>query len=139
MRFEFNAVILISLQAGWNKILPEFLNLKSIHSSIDRFNTENVNVLSLDILQTIFELVERILENQPDKIINDRSEGWDQWQPLIVGKEHKSKIFCDKTLAINLLVKQSVYEVANEWTWLSSFRSAFLCFPWSSRKLCWHI
>lgn len=71
MRFEFNAVILISLQAGWNKILPEFLNLKSIHSSIDRFNTENVNVLSLDILQTIFELVERILENQPDKIIND--------------------------------------------------------------------
>ena len=47
MRSGTNTAILISLQVGQNKILPEFLNLKSIHSSIEKFNTENVNVLSL--------------------------------------------------------------------------------------------
>lgn len=47
MRSGTNTAILVSLQVGQNKILPEFRNLKSIHSSIDKFNTENVNVLFL--------------------------------------------------------------------------------------------
>jgi hypothetical protein len=35
-------------------------------------------------------------------------------QALIEGKEHPSEIFYDKMSPLNLPVKQSVYEIANE-------------------------